>query len=227
MSWSACRKLVSCLLLLLFPASLFAADSSAAMLYTKGAAWVNGSPVPHSSSAIFSGDLLQTRSDTVANINVTGSTITVMTDSVVKFEGSSFDIQHGGITVSTSKGLAASAGDVKIAPAKDGWTEFNVVDLDGTVKIAANKGDLTISDSNGTATLAQGQQTTRDESSEPQSASDKSEKKKRKRATGATPAAQGGLLSTPILVGAAAGTVAGIATWVLIQGDNPASPSKP
>ena len=39
------------------------------MLYTNGAAWVNGAHVPRTSSAIFSGDLLQTRSDSVANIN--------------------------------------------------------------------------------------------------------------------------------------------------------------
>ena len=69
MGKSAFRGMVSCVLLFLFPGSLFAADSNAAMLYTNGAAWVNGAHVPRSSSAIFSGDLLQTRSDSVANIN--------------------------------------------------------------------------------------------------------------------------------------------------------------
>ncbi len=87
MGKSALRNMVSCVLMILFPGSLFAADSNAAMLYTNGAAWINGTHVPRSSSAIFSGDLLQTRSDSVANINESGSSITVQSDSLVKFEG--------------------------------------------------------------------------------------------------------------------------------------------
>ena len=133
MGWSFFRKMVSCVLLFLVPASLFAADSNAAMLYTNGIAWVNGSHVPRASSAIFSGDLLQTRSDSMANINQSGSSITVLSDSLVQFEGASLRIEHGGVTVSTSKGIATTAGDVKVAPASNAWTEFNVTDIDGTV----------------------------------------------------------------------------------------------
>jgi hypothetical protein len=226
MGRSAFARLVSCVLLLLFPASLFAADSEAAMLYTTGSAWVNGNHVPRASSAIFAGDLLQTRSDTVANINSAGSSITVHTDSLVQFEGSSLKIEHGGVTVSTSKGVAATAGDVKVAPAAETWTEFNVTDVDGTVRIAARKGDLTISDGNGTLTLAQGQQTTREESSD-QSTNGKDDKKNKKRVTGATPAAGGGILNSPLAIGIGAGAIAGVTTWVLIKNDNPASPSNP
>src|SRR5690349_13323507 len=117
MGKSACRKMVSCVLLFLFPGSMLAADSSAAMLYTNGAAWVNGAHVPRSSSSIFSGDLLQTRSDSVANINAPGSSITVLSDSLVKFQGSSVAIEHGGVRVSTSRGIGTTAGDVKVLPA--------------------------------------------------------------------------------------------------------------
>src|SRR5271169_5491062 len=122
MGKSVLRSMVSCVLLFLFPGSLFAADSNAAMLYTNGAAWVNGAHVPRFSSAIFSGDLLQTRSDSVASITQTGSSITVLADSLVQFEGSSLNIEHGGLTVSTSKGVATTAGDVKVAPASSVWT---------------------------------------------------------------------------------------------------------
>jgi len=219
------RSMVSCVLLILFPGSLFAADSNAAMLYTNGAAWVNGAHVPRSSSAIFSGDLLQTHSDAVANINEPGSTITVLSDSLVQFEGSSVKIEHGGVTVSTSKGVATTAGDVKVTPASFSWTEFNVSDVDGTVRIAARKGDLTITDGKDILTLAQGQETTRDESS---GDTDKNGKKKNKRREpGAIPAAGGGALNSPLAVGIGAGAVLGITTWVLVKNDNPASPSKP
>lgn len=225
MGRSALRGMVSCVLTVLFPFSLFAADSNAAMLYVNGPAWVNGSHVPRPSSAIFSGDLLQTRSDSVANINQPGSTVRVQADSLVQFEGGSVRIDHGAVTVATSKGMSTVAGDVKIAPASGAWTEFNVVDVDGTVRIAARKGDLTIDDGTNTVTLAQGQETTRDETSD--KPSDKGSKKRRKQAAGATPGAQGGILNSPIAVGIAGGAVIGVTTWVLIQSDNPASPSKP
>src|SRR5712691_9241874 len=225
MGKSAFRGLVSCVLIVLFPGSLFAADSNAAMLYTNGAAWVNGAHVPRSSSAIFSGDLLQTRSDTVANINQPGSSITVLADSLVQFEGVSVDIQHGGVTVSTSKGIAATAGDVKVAPASNAWTEVNVTDVDGTVRIAARKGDLTISDGKDVVTLAQGQDTTRDESSG-NSDKDNNKKKNKKRQAGAVPAAGGGIMNSPYAIGIGAGAIIGVTTWVLIKNDNPASPTK-
>jgi hypothetical protein len=228
MGKSAYRKMASCVLLFLFPSSMFAADSNAAMLYTNGAAWVNGAHVPRTSSAIFSGDLLQTRSDSVANINESGSSITVLADSMVEFQGSAVSIEHGGVTVSTSKRMSAVAGDVKVAPASDSWTEFNVVDNDGTVRIAATKGDLTITDGKEVSTLQQGQQTTRDETTQDADNSNPKEKKKnKKRAAGAAPAAGGGILSSPIAIGIGAGAVVGVTTWVLIKNDNPASPAKP
>ncbi len=230
MGWSACRKMVSCVLLFLFPSSIFAADSNAAMLYTNGAAWINGAHVPRTTSAIFSGDLLQTRSDSVANINQTGSSVTVLADSLVKFQGASVEIEHGGVTVSTSKSLAAVAGDVKVTPAASAWTEFNVVDTDGTVHISARKGDLLIADGKETVTLQQGQETTRDENAQQDdNTADNSSKKKknRKRAAGAAPAAGGGIMNSPIAIGIGGAAVIGVTTWVLIQSDNPASPAKP
>jgi hypothetical protein len=222
---SALRGMVSGVLMLLFPVSLFAADTNAAMLYTNGAAWVNGAHVPRASSAIFSGDLLQTRSDSVANINEPGSSITVLSDSLVQFDAALVRIEHGGVTVATSKGVATTAGDLKVSPVSNTWTEFNVTDVDGTVRIAARKGDVSVSDGQETVTLTQGQETTRSESS---GDTDKSGKKKnQKRQIGAVPAAGGGIMNSPWAIGIGAGAVGAVATWVLIKNDNPASPAKP
>jgi hypothetical protein len=230
MGMAAFRRMVSCVLLLCFPASLLAADSSgAAMLYTHGAAWLNGAHVP-ASSAIFTGDLLQTRSDSGANINAPGSSITVLGDSLVQFEGLSLKVEHGAVAVATSKGVATTAGDVRVSPASNAWTEFNVTDVDGTVRIAANKGDLTITDDNGTTTLPQGQQTMRDEQSDQSTGSDKDtdkDKKKKKRAAGAAPGATGGALSSPLAIGVGAAIIGGVGIWVLTRSDNPVSPSTP
>jgi hypothetical protein len=223
MGMSAFRKMVSCVLLLIVPASVLAADSGAAMLYANGAAWLNGSHVPNS-SAIFAGDMVQTRSDSAANIHAPGSSITVLGDSLVKFEGASLNVEHGGVSVSTSKGVATTAGDVRVAPVSNAWTEFNVTDIDGTVRIAARKGDLSITDDNGTVTLAQGQETTRDEQSDQ---GNKKRKDAKRGNGGAVPAAGGGVLNAPIAIGAGAAAIGGVTIWVLTRSSNPVSPATP
>jgi hypothetical protein len=228
MGRSAIRDLVSCVLIVLFPLGLFAADSNPAMLYTNGAAWINGAHVPHSSLAIFTGDLLQTRYDSFVNIRQAGSTVAVLGDSLIKFEGSSVELDHGGVNVATAKQLATTVGDIRVTPASDAWTEFTVVDVDGTVKILAKKGDLTLSDGRQTVTLAEGQQTTRDDTPADNSDnSNKGKKKSPKQQSGAAAPAKGPILNTPLAIGLAGGAVIGVTTWVLLQDSNPASPWKP
>jgi hypothetical protein len=99
------------------------------------------------------------------------------------------------------------------------WTEFEVSDTDGAVKIIARKGDLRLIDADGTTTLAQGQETTRDEISE---------RRKRKRERGgAVPAAGGGILDSPYAMGAGIAVVGGVAAWAPLHEDEPFSPKKP
>jgi hypothetical protein len=208
-------------LILIVPASMFAADSGSAMLYARGTAWLNGGSVPKT-SAVFPGDLVQTKPDSVANINAAGSNVIILSDSLVKFEGTAVSIEHGSVTVATSKGMTTRAGDVTVSPTSNALTEFDVSDLNGTVQIVARKGDLSVSDGNQTSTLAQGEQT-RDDSQ-----SDQDRKKKKRRGGGAAPpAAGGGILDSPVARGVGAAAVGGLITWVLLQDDEPASPSKP
>jgi len=214
-------KILSCMMVVIFPATLLAADQPGAMLYSHGSALLNGGSVSRS-SAIFSGDLVETSADSAANINSAGSIVLVLNSSVVQYQGDAVKLEQGRISVSTSVALATRAGDVTVSPAANVWTEFEVKDVDGTVQIAARKGDLTISDETGTSTtLAQGQETTRDESQ-----SQDKKKKKKKRADRATPAAQGGILDSPWAIGIGGAAVAGTAIWVLTRGDQPVSPSR-
>jgi hypothetical protein len=227
MGMAAFPKLVSCVLLLILPASLFGADQPSATLYSHGAALLNGNSIPRS-SAIFSGDLIQTNADSVANINATGSTVLVLNDSLVQYQGSSVKLEHGGITISTSKTLATRVGNVTVSPVAGVWTEFEVRDVDGSVQIAARKGDLTVSDDTGTATLPQGQQTTRPESQtqDDSQSQTNSKKGKKKETVGAVPAAGRAGLDSAWAVGIGGGAILAAAAWILIESDNPASPSK-
>lgn len=214
-------KILSCMMVIILPAALVAADLPGAMLYSHGTALLNGNSIARS-SAIFSGDLVQTNRDSVANINATGSSVLVMNDSLVQYEGSALKLEHGGVTISTSKLLAAHAGAVTVTPAASSWTEFDVRDVDGRVEIAARKGDLTISDDTGTATLAEGQETTRDDSQ-----AQSRNRRKRGIAEAAAPGAAGAIFDSPITIGIAGAVVAGGTIWVLTRNDDALSPAKP
>jgi len=198
-----------------FPVSLMAADSGAAMLYAKGTAWINGSMVPNS-SAIFPGDIVQTKPDAIVNINASGSSVMILPDSLVKFDGQALAVDHGSVTVATSKSMSTQAEDLTVTPASNSWTQFEVSDADGKVQIVARKGNVSINDGSSTTVLAEGQQTVRD----------LTERRKR-REGGAVPAAGGGVLDSPIVIGVGAAAVGGLAVWVLMQSSKPASPMAP
>lgn len=196
------------------PASLMAADSGAAMLHTNGKTWVNGIPAPIS-AAVFPGDLVQTESNAAASISSTGSSVAILPGSLLRFESSKLGLDHGIVTVATSKKLAMRAGNVTVTPISDTWTEFQVSQSDGKVMILARKGDVSVEDDSGSSTVSAGQQTTRSSS------------KDRRKGGGAAPAAGGGLLDSPVVVGVGGAAVGALITWVLLQGGNPFSPSKP
>jgi hypothetical protein len=220
MSVSGLRNVACWTMIAVLPASLWAADSSPAMLYARGAAWINGGAVPRT-SAVFPGDLVQTRSDSVASINASGSNVVVLADSLVKFEGPAVALEHGTLRVATSKGLSTHTGDLTVAPASNGWTEFEVKQVgDDTVQIMAQKGDVTVSDGSSSSTLSQGQQTTVGNSME-------KKKKKRRKGGGAVPASGGAVLDSPIVIYSGAAAVGGLLTWVLLQDSNPVSQVAP
>src|SRR5882757_2526763 len=218
---NAGRSVLSVVLAMLIPAQLLAADSASAMLYTNGTTWINGSTVPKS-AAVFSGDLVQTRPDSTANLSSSGSSVMVLADSLVKFQGAAVEIEHGAVRISTAHGLATQAGEVTVKPTGNSWTEFQVTDVDGQVQIMATKGDLTVQDQQGTTTVQQGQQTTRDDTSNPEK-----KKRKKRKGSGAAPAAGGGIMSSSYALYTGIAVVGGVTTWVLLQGDDPLSPACP
>jgi hypothetical protein len=167
MKMNIVREVVCCMMIAVLPASLLAADSGAAMVRPYGAAWLNGIAVQQS-SAIFPGDLVQTSSSSALKIRTPGSSVTVLSDSAVKFGEGQVSVEHGGVQMLTSKGMFARAGIITATPASSSWTEFELTHGNGTVQITALKGDLQISDGSQTTTLPQGQQTTQKDSEQSQ-----------------------------------------------------------
>ena len=217
--YSSLRTIFCWMLLAVMPAALLGANSGAAMLYAQGIAWLNGASVPRT-SAVFPGDLVQTKTDAVVHINAAGSSVMVLSDSLVKYEGNALSLEHGTVRVATTKGMSIRAGEVNVEPAQpNNQTQYEIRDVNGTVEIKAREGDLRVSNGTETTTVAQGEQTTRDDSEQ--------QKSKRRRTGGAVPAASGPLLdSRAAVIGAGVG-VGALTIWVLSQGDDPASPVDP
>ncbi|HLX76130.1 MAG TPA: hypothetical protein VKR26_15390 [Terriglobales bacterium] len=207
-------------MLLLAPTVLFAANS--AMLTVSDSESSTGANNVLRSSALFVGDTVATRPDSVASINAEGSMVLVLADSSIQFEGNSVNMGHGGVVVTTSQAMAVRAGKLTIAPVAQRAAKFEVSDADGVIQIAAREGALAINDGSSTTILQQGQETTRPDS-------DQSEGPKRDK--GAPPTGSGFHMSkktAAIVFGgaAAAGTTAAI---LLTTGSSshPVSPAIP
>lgn len=191
---------------------LLGADNGA-MLYIKGQARINGGIVP-SSSAIFPGDIVQTETDSNANINALGSNIVIAPESVLTVEDNGVNLDRGGITVATSRGATVHAGDITVMPAHSSSTQFEISNSDGTIHIVARKGDVTVTDSSGTTQVNEGQETTRNET-------------QHKRKDGAMAGGKGPLIPLVAYEAAAAGGVGAFVAYELSQNRTPASPIKP
>ena len=208
------RSALAALLVGVLPVSSFAADNAAGMVYTNGTAWINGSSVPKT-MAIFSGDLVQTHPDSMANIKASKLNVLVFSDSLVQFEPLTLKLEHGRVNVLTFKEYSVRVGELKISP-KDasGTSEFEISDTDGVARIIARKGDLVLDDGKSVTTIPEGKEASKDDS----------DKDRKRRGGGAVPGAAGGILDSPIAIGIGAAALGGLGAWVYLHGDEPVSP---
>ena len=216
MSQMGLRSVVSIVLTLLLPARLLGQDSASAMVYANGPAWVNGTEIPKS-VAVFPGDTLQTKQDASANLSTNRSTVMVLSDSLVKYEGASVGVDHGSVRVSTESGFAAHACEVKARPANLVATLYQFTHHDGRVTVVAIKSDVIVEDHGDKKTIAEGQQIERDDGCEAAA----------KEQTRVGPHPSFGFGSPTVrYIGIA--VVAGVITWILWpDNDDNMSPSCP
>jgi hypothetical protein len=172
MSVSILRNLICWALSVALPLSLLAADTGSAVLHSKGGVWVNGSEAPDS-TAVVPGDLLETKPGSVADLDADGSSMLIQPQSVVKFNGDSLTLEHGGVSVATSKAMSVDIDCIRVVPVSNEWTQYDVTDLNGTVQAAARKKDVNIkvtasvrksspeSAASQSATVREGEQATR------------------------------------------------------------------
>ena len=135
---------ISAILPLTSAAQALPEKSGGAILHTEGGVvWVNGYEA-HDSSAVFAGDVVETKAGATANLSLEGSTVLIAPESVSKFQGDLLELDHGAVSVSTSKGFKVRVNCILVVPVLNEWTQYAVTDLNRTVEVAARKLDVNV-----------------------------------------------------------------------------------
>ena len=137
------RSIFAWSLIFILPAYLQAGDSKSAILHAQSGVWVNGSEAPDS-TAIFPGDLLETKPGSVANLNIEGSSVVIQAESVIKYNGDSLTLEHGSVLTNTSDSFSVQVDCLKVVPVANVWTQYEVAHLNGNVHVNAEKNDVNI-----------------------------------------------------------------------------------
>lgn len=141
------RYLLSWTLLTIVPSSLLGQNipdqQAAAILHSQGGVWVNGYEA-RDSSAIFPGDTIETKSGVTGNLVLDGSTVLLAPETVGKFQADVFELDHGTVSVGTTKGYKVRVNCLKVVPVANEWTQYVVTDVNRTLQVAAHKLDVNV-----------------------------------------------------------------------------------
>lgn len=216
------RHVVCLLMIIILPASLAAQDPTRGLLHSDGGTWLNDAPAPNV-AAIFPDSLVQTQAGHAARIDVDGSSVMVLPETMMQFQGLELALDHGTLQVDTAREMEVIVGCVRISPVNSDRTQFDVTDAGGRVTISVSKNDVKIH-SHGAelqktkgipsdATLHPGEHATRVDHCGPPAST---------QAPGVP-----GLLDTPQAGWLAGGVVAILICLGICHGDDPVSPTIP
>lgn len=124
------------------PVSLLGQTPSA-ILHTQGGVWVNNYEATDSST-IFSGDTLETKPGFSSNLVLEGSAVLIQPESVGTFKGDLLELDHGGVSVETSRSFKVRVHCITVTPVSSDFTQYDVSDVNGTVQVAARKKDVNV-----------------------------------------------------------------------------------
>lgn len=139
---SILRSLVCWWMVVVVPVAALGQTPSA-ILHTQGGVWVNGFEAPDS-SAIFAGDLLETKPGFAATLTLDGSSVLIQSESVAKFQGDLLVLDHGAVAVETFRSFKVRVNCITVVPVVNELTQYEVTDLNGTIRVAARKLDVNV-----------------------------------------------------------------------------------
>lgn len=152
MSVSILRYFVCCVMIALLPPTLLsqelpgqtaAGQPGGAILHTQGGVWVNGAEA-RDSSAVFPGDLIETKTGFSANLILEGSTVVIGSESITKFQGDYLELDHGTVSVGTSRSFRVRVNCLGVVPVLNQWTQYEVADVSRSIDVAAHKDDVNV-----------------------------------------------------------------------------------
>jgi len=143
MSAFVIRGMVCWALIVTVPVSVLGQTPSA-ILHSQGGVWVNGYEAKDS-TAIFVDDLLETKAGFSASLTLDGSTVLLQPESVAKLQENMLALDHGGVSVTTSKSFKVRVNCLTVTPVLNDWTQYDVIDVNGTIQVAARKSDVNVS----------------------------------------------------------------------------------
>lgn len=114
-----------------------------AILHTQGGVSVNGSEA-RDSAAVFAGDLIETKAGFSASLTLGGTTILVGQESLAKFQDDYIELDHGTVSVGTSKSYRVHVNCLRVVPVRNEWTQYEVTDVNRTVQVSAHKDDVNV-----------------------------------------------------------------------------------
>lgn len=135
------RYLISWMMIVLWPLSSMAADANTAVLHTRGGVWVNDAEAVDS-SPVFAGDRIEAKPGFVAELDSEGSSVLIQPESILKFQGTFIELEHGSISVGTSASLGVHVSCLQVEPLTSDRTQYDVKDTTGTVEVSAIKRDV-------------------------------------------------------------------------------------
>jgi hypothetical protein len=222
-SW---RYFVSLALLIILPVYLSADDLAAAsaVLRSNGGVLVNGSTAP-SSIAVFSGDVIENRSESTAWVEYQGSSVEINRETVITLGNGEILLDHGIVTVTTFRQFRVRAGCVVAAPVAVDKTVYLVKDTDSRVTVHAQEKDVNLDSNFGHLKRASQSESSGHEIVH------QNEQKSREEHCGTGDlrnSAEGPLLNSPYAVATGAGVISvGILCILLCFSNKPPSPCSP
>jgi hypothetical protein len=208
--------------------SLMADETAGAILRSNGNVLVRGNPAP-ASVALFHDDSIETRGQASARLEATGSSAEIGPETILLFEDNELSLDHGSLSVNTSRGLKVRIGCVTVTPVHDSeWTQFDVVDRDGKITVSALRNDVYID------TESRNPQRAKRPSDSDHLIVHEGEHKSREEKCGAgilqraaTPPFIGPWMDSPWAIGAGIAGIGALTCFALCRSSNPISPSTP
>jgi len=118
-------------------------QTGGAILHAQGGVWVNGYEA-RDSTAVFPGDLLETKPGSSANLTLDGSNVLIQPESVGTLQTNLLELDHGSVFVGTSKSFRVQVRCITVVPVLSEWTQYEVTNVSGNLQVAARKNDVNV-----------------------------------------------------------------------------------